>query len=433
MKCFLFFFFALFIGFFDFLLFCCFISLFVLFVFLDIGSFWFGGNFFRDNLSFFLLYLTGMIFFFCYFSSLSDFWNNNYYFSYCFVLRCIFFLLLISFTCLNAIIFYICFELIFMFIFIFVIMWGYRPERVQASFYIVFYTIVVSFPFLVYIIAFEDFLYTLKFCMTVSFSLYWWFFILFVFMVKLPVYIVHLWLPKAHVEAPVSGSIVLAGVLLKLGGYGFIRFNYFLSFSLSKFYGYLFSIGLVGGLIRCFLCLRQSDIKSFVAYSSICHIGFGLGGIYSYSYYGYAGGLYIMIGHGFCSSCLFYILYVLYKRFHTRRLFLLKGLGFVLPSVILVWFVFSIINMGVPPSFSFISEIFILTGVNGQNFFSCLIRGIFLFLAGIYGIFLYVVSCHGFTIIEGTGFSVNIREYTNFYGHFFPLLFLCFTLNFFFV
>jgi len=351
---------------------------------------------------------------------------------YIFVLSSIFFLLFVGFLCTRVFLFYVCFEAIFMFIFYFVITWGYSPERVQASFYIVFYTIVVSFPFLIYIIFFERNLNSMKFGLFYRFSYYWWFFLLFVFLVKLPVYGVHLWLPKAHVEAPVAGSIVLAGVLLKLGAYGFFRFSGFISFSLKNYFGYMYSIGLVGGLIRCFLCLRQSDLKSFVAYSSICHIGFGLSGIYSYSNYGLLGGLYMIIGHGFCSSCLFYVLYVLYKRFHSRRLFIIKGLNYVLPSLILSWFVFCIINMGVPPSFSFFSEILILGGMRILRFYSVAFSSLFLFSAGVYGIYLFVVSSHGFPVLEGTFFSTSLREYLNFYGHFFPLFFFFFFLNFFF-
>ena len=152
MKRFSFFFFGLLIGFFDFFLFLVFLSFFIFFLFLEMGSLWFGGIFFRDSFSFFLLYLTAIIFLFCYFSNFSDLWKRNLFFSYNFIIRSIFFLLLLSFTSLNVFLFYICFELIFMFIFVFVIVWGYRPERVQASFYIVFYTIVVSFPFLVYLV-----------------------------------------------------------------------------------------------------------------------------------------------------------------------------------------------------------------------------------------------------------------------------------------
>jgi NADH-ubiquinone oxidoreductase chain 4 len=252
-----------------------------------------------------------------------------------------------------------------------------------------------------------------------------------VFLVKLPVYGVHLWLPKAHVEAPVSGSILLAGVLLKLGAYGFFRFSLFLLIHL-RWGGYLFSFGIIGGFFRCFLCLRQVDLKSFIAYSSVCHIGFGLAGIYSLSFFGYSGGLYIIIAHGFCSSCLFYILYVFYKRYHTRSLFLLKGALVFVPIMAFFWFLFSALNIGIPPSFPFFSEIFIIRGVLSLNLFTFFLCGGFLLLAGVYCIYVYTVTFHGQAVFEGLSFKVRVREYLNMYGHLFPLFFIPLNSSFFF-
>jgi len=191
------------------------------------------------------------------------------------------------------------------------------------------------------------------------------------------------------------------------------------------------SIGLVGGLLRCILCLRQSDLKAFVAYSSVCHMGFGLSGIYCYSFVGLNGGVYILMAHGFCSSCIFYLLYILYERFHTRRVFILKGMGILVPSFVLPWFIFSIINIGVPPSFSFFSEVFILVGLRSLIFYICVLSGVLLFLAGVYNIFFFVVSCHGSSVLDGVPRNIRIREYLVLYGHFFPLVFIPFFILFF--
>jgi NADH-ubiquinone oxidoreductase chain 4 len=243
---------------------------------------------------------------------------------------------------------------------------------------------------------------------------------------------VHLWLPKAHVEAPVSGSIVLAGVLLKLGFYGFFRFLPLVRRRVTQLKGYFISMGLVGGLISCFLCLRQSDLKSFVAYSSVCHMGYGLGGLFSYNFLGWRGAAFIIIGHGFCSSCLFYILFVFYERLSSRSVIILKGIGFIIPLIRIILFVFSVLNMGVPPSFSFFSEILILTGLRGRRLITSLGRGFLLLFSGIYGIFLYVISCHSLRVLEGFVYEIKIREYLIFFGHFFFMGFFIFSLDYFF-
>jgi len=141
-----------------------------------------------------------------------------------------FFFFLFGFVVLVCFFFYFCFEFIFLLMFLFLLSWGYSPERLQASFYMVFYTLVVSFPFLVFITLNGMFNCYNRFLLMGDFVGYWWVFFILVFLVKLPVYGVHIWLPKAHVEAPVSGSMVLAGVLLKLGCYGLYRFSFFFFF-----------------------------------------------------------------------------------------------------------------------------------------------------------------------------------------------------------
>jgi len=202
-----------------------------------------------------------------------------------------------------------------------------------------------------------------------------------------------------------------------------LRFSMGLGFYLCSFKGVLVRVGILGGLVSCFLCLRQTDLKAFVAYSSVCHMGFGLGALFRGYFVGYSGGVFIMIGHGFCSSCLFYILYVFYERFHSRRMMVLKGLGFFIPMFSAVWFVFSVLNMGVPPSFSFFSEIMIFSRLRGMNFMTFVGRGFLLLFSGFYGIFLFVICSHGGSVFDGVSFFLRLRELLNFFFHFFFFVF----------
>ena len=420
------------VGFFDILYLFVFLGGVVFVFLLGFFDFRFAGLFFCDSLTFFLLFLTIWLFLYCFLSSLLDKWGGNFYRDFIFFLGLIFFFLLIRFSCFRFFSFYVCFEFVFLLMFYFLVGWGYRPERVQASFYMVFYTLLVSFPFLIFLFFGRLGFFSGCFFFVSSFSSYWWVFLFLVFMVKLPVYGVHLWLPKAHVEAPVSGSILLAGLLLKLGGYGFVRFSFFLPYYVAGCRGYFVSFGLLGGVFRCLLCLRQVDMKSFVAYSSVCHMGLGLGGFFSGLDFGLKGGIYILIGHGYCSSCIFYILYVVYKRFHTRSILVLKGSLWLFSLLGYFWFLYCVLNIGVPPFFPFFSEVLILGGVSHSWFIFLFLFFLVFLLAGIYGVYLFVSIMHGSSLLDSSSFLLVLREFLIFFGHLIPLVYIVFVLGVFF-
>jgi NADH-ubiquinone oxidoreductase chain 4 len=421
-----------FLVFVDFSCFLVFLGAFLVLLFFSSLSFFYRGMVFFDSVSFTLVFLRVFVYFLSVYGRMQEFNSSNMFGGFVFCLTLIFFLLIVRFTSLNLFVFYVSFEFIFLVMFIFLVGWGYSPERRQASFYMVFYTLVVSFPFLVFLLWRGYFLGSVMIFSFFEWVGYWWFFLIFVFMVKLPVFGVHLWLPKAHVEAPVSGSMILAGVLLKLGGYGFFRLCGTSSRSLFYSSGYIFSLGLVGGLIRCFFCLRQVDMKSFVAYSSVCHMGMALAGVFSFSFFGWWGGWFIFFSHGLCSSCLFYLLYVFYERFFSRSMFVLKGSLFHVPLLAFWWFMFCVLNMGVPPSLSFFSEVYIVIRVGGYAFFSFLLLALLLFFSGVYSIYLFVGVMHGGSFFSNVSFLPMVREYMVFFCHLFPSVIIVFFLGSFF-
>lgn len=290
-----------------------------------------------------------------------------------------------SFFSLSLLNFYIIFELVIVPIYLLILMYGVQPERLISALYILFYTIIGSLPFLISIIFMETSNYIYAYLLSLDFRSI----SVIAFLVKLPLYGLHLWLPKAHVEAPVNGSIILAGILLKLGGYGVVRIIPLI----SLFKEFLINIGIWGGIISSFICLREIDIKKIVAYSSVHHRGLILASIILGSSWGYSGAIIIIISHGLCSSGLFCIVNILYERLHTRSLRLIKGMATLSPIFILWWFLIIIGNIGAPPFIGFISEVNLLLGTFSwwYNF----ILWLLLFLSVAYSIHLFLIISHG--------------------------------------
>jgi NADH-ubiquinone oxidoreductase chain 4 len=184
----------------------------------------------------------------------------------------------------------------------------------------------------------------------------------------MPLFLVHLWLPKAHVEAPVAGSIVLAGVLLKLGSYGLVRVCYMFNYvNYSLVSSVVIGVAIYGGVLTRAVCIRQIDLKALVAYSSIGHIAVLAVGVISGFRCGFAGGFRMIIAHGMCSSGLFFMGSVLYEMYGRRSIFLVKGVLGVIPVISIWWFLFLSVNMSAPPRLNFMSEVFLIMSVVSRS------------------------------------------------------------------
>nr|URX53236.1 NADH dehydrogenase subunit 4 [Neotermes nr. kartaboensis] len=304
--------------------------------------------------------------------------------------------------------------------------WGYQPERLQAGIYLLFYTLLASLPMLVGIFYVYGVL-----CSTSLFLLwgggffnsFFYFCMIFAFLISMPMFLVHLWLPSAHVEAPVSGSMILAGVLLSLGGYGLLRVYPLLSYFFSLGFIWI-SISLVGGFLVSLICMRQTDLSSLIAYSSIAHMGIVIGGIMTMSYWGFCGSFTLMIAHGLCSSGLFCLANISYERLGSRSLLVSRGMLGLMPSMSFWWFILSSCNMAAPPSLNLLGEISLLNSLISWSWLSMLFLMLLSFFSAAYTLYLFSYSQHGFYYSGGYSCSLGYsREFLLLFLHWFPLNF----------
>nr|QZK22086.1 NADH dehydrogenase subunit 4 [Amitermes sp. QLD_231] len=331
-----------------------------------------------------------------------------------------------TFSSISLLSFYIFFESSLIPTLFLILGWGYQPERVQAGIYLLFYTLLASLPLLVGILFVYNSLGSLcLFLLGGNDSLVGGLFyvcMIFAFLVSMPMFMVHLWLPKAHVEAPVSGSMILAGVLLKLGGYGLLRvFPVLYSFGFK--FGFVWvSLSLVGGLFVSLFCMRQTDLKSLIAYSSVAHMSMIIGGIMTLSYWGVCSSFALMVAHGLCSSGLFCLSNFSYERFGSRSLLVSSGLINLMPSMAMWWFLLSACNMAAPPSLNLLGEIGLLSSLVSWSWYLMFILVLLSFFSAAYTLYLYSYSQHGSVYSGLYSCSLGyVREFLLVFLHWFPL------------
>ncbi len=300
-----------------------------------------------------------------------------------------------TFSALDLVLFYLFFEggLIPMFLIIGV--WG-GPRRVYASFKFFLYTLLGSVLMLLAIMAMywdagtSDIPALLRHGFPLGLQKWAWLAFFASFAVKMPMWPVHTWLPDAHVEAPTAGSVILAAILLKMGGYGFLRFSLPMFPSASHdFAPLIFTLSVVAIIYTSLVALMQEDVKKLIAYSSVAHMGFVTMGIFAATTQGIAGGIFQMISHGVVSGALFLCVGVVYDRMHTREIAFYGGLVNRMPLYAVVFMVFTLANVGLPGTSGFIGEFLSLIGTFKANTAVATLATLGVILSACYALWLY--------------------------------------------
>jgi len=314
----------------------------------------------------------------------------------CFYLFLIQFFLITVFTTTNVLYFYIFFEAILIPMYLLIVVGGSRERKIRASYLFFYYTLCGSIPLLCSILYIYSQVgsFDLKYIVTYNFSLteelFLWFAFFFSFASKIPMFPFHIWLPEAHVEAPTVGSVLLAGILLKLGVYGFIRYSLFLFPKASLYFTPLvYVLSLLGILYASLTALRQTDIKRIIAYSSIAHMNLVTLGIFSYNSIGIEGAIMQSVSHGFVSGGLFFIIGILYNRYHSRFVYYYGGLVHTMPLYSFAFLVLTMANIALPGTSSFVGEFMLLCGVYIYSPLTAIVATLGVILSGAYSLWLY--------------------------------------------
>ena len=363
-----------------------------------------------DGISLFFILLTTLLIFLCILISWTSVNTNIKEFLIAFLVMEFF--LVGVFSTLDLLLFYIFFESVLIPMYLIVGIWGSRERKIRAAYFFFLYTLLgsvlmlLSILYIFYQVGTTNYEVLLTFIFSKTEQKFLWLSFFGSFATKVPMVPVHLWLPEAHVEAPTAGSVILAGVLLKLGTYGFIRFSFPL-FPEASFYftPIVYLLAIVGIVYTSFTAIRQTDFKRIIAYTSVAHMNLVMVGLFSFNTIGLEGAILQSLSHGFVASALFLIIGIVYERHHTRMVKYYGGLVHTMPLYTFVFLFFTMSNIGLPGTGSFVGEFLILAGSFKTNSTATFISATSMIIGGCYSLWLFNRISYG---------NINIQYLKNY-------------------
>nr|ABR12408.1 NADH dehydrogenase subunit 4 [Myzostoma seymourcollegiorum] len=344
--------------------------------------------------------------------------------------------LYLCFSSKNLSMFYFFFEMTLIPITFMIMIWGYQPERLNASIFMLMYTVIASLPLSINIVMMKNnnmnisFMYFFNQIMVNSnFNTMINLFMFIALLVKLPMFFMHMWLPKAHLEAPVFGSMILAAILLKLGGFGMMRMMLILP--MSNMFLYLCIISIWGAMIISLICCRMTDIKMLIAYSSVAHMGMLIMALFLNTPISLMAAFFMMIAHAFTSSALFFVANSMYTTSNSRMFILNKSMLMYNPSLTKWWFIIILMSMATPPSINLISEMLLVSSLIKYTVFIMLPLGFMLMLSVVYSMIMYVNTTHGQSLnMMNSLFFLYPIDYTIVLMHLIPVIIMPIMINY---